>query len=492
MTRVTEFGFDEEYSEEATHQYIHTNWPKPLNRLRFVYEMTNQSVEETYFWILDDLREEIGFDDIEKITDLFSAAEQSAFFGAAYQKISLQQDKVMQFLTATGKMVKELFQLVRELRVIDERVELYDTSYKGVESSEITLKGYWVDMVEQGAKNPASVYGMAREVQFTTLPDLFFSAFPRRSEDVDSFVDPIEFNRKVREVLKRKLKAFLIWKEHTYREIKDRRLFTLKYLRQHYDIIRMYMTWIKPYLRNIRRLQMDMTKMDTPHLVSAFEGSMVEIEILAKKPLADNKVFACISAHFEYRSRPEMSQYQQQQRSAVHVGRTVMSLRSYIWTKEELERYKRFKMRDDFDLISTIDKSIEAAMVAFGDELERYLMEAEELFLPEWKKKEKEEKAKLKEGPFSALGKSFQELFTSFSGTKQRKCAKCGYLNKMSAARCYKCKVEFPKKLSRKEKDIIKLAKEDAEGLVIEDMSKLYEQYKEAHNFLHFYPEAVQ
>ena len=51
----------------------------------------------------------------------------------------------------------------------------YDADSKSRESAEITLKGIWVDMVEQGAKNPASVYGMAREVQFTTLPDLFFS-----------------------------------------------------------------------------------------------------------------------------------------------------------------------------------------------------------------------------------------------------------------------------------------------------------------------------
>jgi hypothetical protein len=58
-------------------------------------------------------------------------------------------------------MVKELFQLVRELRILDERLGYYadsnDPTSRSRASAEITLKGIWVDMVEQGAKKNSMV-----------------------------------------------------------------------------------------------------------------------------------------------------------------------------------------------------------------------------------------------------------------------------------------------------------------------------------------------
>src|SRR3989339_1363189 len=290
-------GFsDRELSEEGRGQSpVPTDYPKPITKYRLFVEGFNISIEEPYFWCLDYLRYMWGYADIDKITDIFSAAENSAFFGSSQQRLGVQQDKASQYLATIGKMVKELFQLVRELRVLDERMGYYHDSFtksKSSESAEITLKGIWVDMVEQGAKNPASVYGMAREVQFTTLPDLFFSTHPLKQEDVDIVVERErgEFNRKVREVLKRKLRTYLAWKEHTFDEMKNRRIFTLKYLRQHYEIIKMYMAWVKPYLKNIQRLMMDQSKAETPDILVAFETSMIEIEILAKKPTKTIKV----------------------------------------------------------------------------------------------------------------------------------------------------------------------------------------------------------
>src|SRR3989339_1128973 len=304
---LKKFGFsDEEISEEFRQSRKSTGFPKPARRYRLHYEGYNISIEEPYFWVLHYLRYFGGFPRIDKITDVFAAAENSAFFGASQQRIGLQQDKVSQFLATIGKMVRELFQLVREMRVLDERLSYYADSYTNspsAESAEITLKGIWVDLVEQGAKNPASVYGMAREVQFTTLPDLFFSTHPKKQEDVDDVVERERgaFNRKIREVLKRKLRTFLAWKEHTFEEMKTRRKFTLKFLRQHYEIIKMYIAWVKPYLRNIERLQLDQSKTETPDLLVAFETSMIEVELLARKPgpkFGNKSVNQCLLIHY--------------------------------------------------------------------------------------------------------------------------------------------------------------------------------------------------
>jgi hypothetical protein len=390
-----------EKAEETQLQIMKTKFPKPKKRFRLWWENFNLSVEEAYFWTLEHMKTKCAMPYIVKTEDVFSAAENSAFFGVSQQRIGLQQDKVSQFLATIGKMVKELFQLVRELRIIDERTEYYQESYtasdnKKATASEITLKGIYIDMVEGGAKNPASVYGMARELQFATLPDLFFSTQPRQSSDVNRVVDALLFNDMVKRVLKRKLYAYLKWKEHTYEELRNRREFTLKYLNQHWEVIRMYMNWVRPYLRHVKRLTMDEDKMRTPDLISAFEGSLIEIEFLAYQlPIGqltekaqgemwqaaggrqNHTMYACVLAHFLFRTRPGMS-YQQEgyNRGPLHIGRMQLDLRSYVWTKGQIDNYIKMKDSEDLELMKTISGSVKAAMEALGDELIRYLDEA--------------------------------------------------------------------------------------------------------------------
>jgi len=421
------FGFKQEIFEEYKDQYTPTPFPQPIKRFRIVWEMYNMSMEEAYFWVLRYVQDDWGFNKVIKTIDVFAASENSAFFGVTQQRIGLQQDKVSQFLATIGKMVKELFQLVRELRIIDERINYYEESAKGIESAEITLKGYWIDLVEGGAKNPGSVFGMAREVQFTSLPDLFFSTHPKTPGDVDTVVDTQRagFNKSVRNALKRKLKTYMVWKERTYKELKTRRTFTIKYLRQHYDIIKMYMTWVRPYLRHIRRLTLDEDKILTPDMVSAFEGSMVEVEFLAhklpvdEKSHAQNKIYhSCILAHFLFRTRPSMS-YQQEgyQRGPIHVGKLEINLRSYVWKKEEIDNYVKMKKQEDFELMKSISGSVRAAMVALGGELEKYLEEAGEVMAPE-----EEAAAKPKEKPAKpSFGQRFRAEFLGPSKEKKPK-----------------------------------------------------------------------
>jgi len=402
--------------EMGKDQMLEVDYPKPIRRYRIVYETFQSSIEESYFWILNYLRYDMGFADIDKITDVFTAAETSAFEGVRQQRVGLQQDKVSQFLATIGKMVKELFQLVRELRIIDERVSYYldsFTSSVSSESAEITLKGIWIDLVEGGSKNPSSVYGMARELQFTTLPDLFFSVHPKRNVDVDVIVDKLDFNRKVKEVLKRKLRTFMEWKKHTFSELKTKRKFTLKYLRHHYDVIKMYMNWVKPYLRTIKRLQYSEPKTKTPDLIAAFEGSLIEIEILGKFIPEQNKEYkACMLITFEYRTRPSMSyQAEHYQRGPLHVGEIKITFRSYAWNDKDIANYKKFKEMEDIELLGVVDASVKAAMEALGDELRTYLSEAGE-FEKAFEKKPEAMPSMI--GPFTSVAKGFGELFGAF------------------------------------------------------------------------------
>ncbi|NQV08323.1 hypothetical protein HQ529_00560, partial [Candidatus Woesearchaeota archaeon] len=382
---LEKYDFEEEEIETASARrgpkiYEKTGYPKSVQRYLITTESFSQSIEEAYYWTLKWVQYNQGYpkSGMTKITDIFTASEQSSFFGTAQQRLGLQQDKVSQFLATIGKMVKELFQLVRELRVLDERLGYYEDSFKetkGSESAEITLKGIWIDLVEQGSKNPASVYGMARELQFVTLPDLFFKIHPKKAGEVDNMVDSIDFNRKVKEVLKRKLRTYIAWRDHTYKELKTKRIFTLKYLRQHYDVIQMYLAWVKPYLRNIKRMHMaDRTK--SVDMINAFESSMVELEFMAQKlpqklkqdlePEINEHVYSVIVATFLYRTRPSMNYQQEYQKGPLHVGKVEISLRGYTWTQNQIDNYLKMKDDENWDLIGEIDVSIKNAMHGLG------------------------------------------------------------------------------------------------------------------------------
>ena len=482
------FKFKEEKAEEALNTWIPTNYPKTLEahepgsgyplRYRLVYESANQAIEDLYFRCIDYLREEGGFAEYEKLTDLFAASERSAFFGVSEQRLGLQQDKVSQFLATIGKMVKELFQLVREIRILDERLTLYNASYRGDIPAEISLKGYWIDLVEGGAKTPSSVYGMARELGFITLPDLFFDAPPLQPDHVRNYVERLQFNKKLKEVLARKLVTFCVWKKHTHDELKNRRVFTVKYLSQHYDIIKMYMSWVKPYLRNVRRLQMDQKRMDSEHLIGAFEGSMVEIEVLAKRKAGEHKQ-AIIHLHFLFRTRPELK-FQQEgyQRGPLHMGRTQMTLRGYCWDPDDLRRYRKFKEREDFALLASIDASVEAAYTALGEELERYLQQAGEDVSKDFAKQKQ-----TPQKPHFNLLEPFLAPFKSPVPKEKKDLAMCPTCFKSVTKHdmfCKKCGFKLRKPSSE---EAYKLKKEEEKGtkIVTSEIYTLYKRFKAAY-----------
>jgi len=401
----------EENTEILKDQYGKTGYPSPAKRYKVTWEVYDLSLEEPYFWVLDALKE--NFPEIIKLEDSFAAAENSAFFGVTQQRLGAQQDKVSQYLATAGKMIKEMFQMVRELRILDERLGYYDDvevelkkpiAQRG-KSSEITLKGVFIDLVQGGGKSASSVYGMARELEFVTLPDLFFDAPPFKSkEEVEGHIVGLskDFNRNVLRVLERHLRQYIEWRTRTGQEHRSRKRFMLQYLLQHFRIIQMYVVWVKPYLKHVARLGMKESSMRSPDLVSAFEGSMLDVELLAKKK--KGKANECILVTFNYRTRPELKVVQEgYQRGPVHIGKMELHLRVYGWTDEEIKNYIKLKEKETMLLMSDISGAVFSAMEALGEELDRYIAEA--------KGEEYKSKAEEKKSSTSAKKKTFMEKF---------------------------------------------------------------------------------
>ena len=401
---------------------------------QIIFESMQSSVESLYFWILRFLRATTGFGfglkRIEKIQDLYSAAEASSLWGAQEQRKGLQQDKVSQYMATIGKMIKDTFQVLRELRIIDERLALYDeyNEYsKGDQnksSGAVALKGTWVDLVEGGTKNPASVYGLASQVGFVTLPDLFFIVHPKKVDDVDREVNKLKgqgINRKVREVLGRKLKQFIIWKEKTEQELRTRKNFVLKYLRMHVNNVKLYIQWVKPYLRAVKNLQMNPNE-NNPDIARAFETSQIQLELLAigekysrttsegyEVEYQFKKYFPCVRVHFNHVVLPQMAFQKEFQRGPIHSGRTEIKIVPYVLTEEQIQEYKAAKDKESLEEIEDLVPSLEGALSSLGDELTKYLKEAGEI------QEEIKQKNELSTGiltPFTSIFKGISQIFS--------------------------------------------------------------------------------
>jgi len=426
-------------SSKDAHPFSKTGYPKSVKAYHLVLEAFNLSMEETYFWILTHLRQDLAYSSVTKLIDSFSAAENSSFWGQSSQRLGIQQDKASQFMKGVSELIRQLFQIVRELRIIDERLELYkewhpakndpkykkDNPRKGSKSADTTLKSLYVELVEGGAEKINSVYGLARQVGYTILPDLFFNTRIYKLDDLDRTVDALDFNPNVKNVLRKKLFAFLVWEEKTYKELASRRRYMIHYVRQHWATIKMYTNWVRPYLRSVGRLSMKEKYITSPDIITAFETAVTEIEILATKEPTDG-YYPVVIANFMFTTKPLMNYSQPdtyQARGALHVGKVEITLRSYAWTKQQIENFKKIREHEDMELMGIVDSSVAAAMEALGDDLDKYLQEAGE----DVEKKKEEEmafKPKTNGGafePFVALFKGFGDLFTAMIPIPERK-----------------------------------------------------------------------
>ncbi|MFH2021549.1 MAG: hypothetical protein ABIJ34_09125 [archaeon] len=433
--RLIQFGFKQEEFEKFQHRFVKTEFPTPDRRFRLVLEYPNFNIEQSYYWFLRYLQETWGFDDVRKVIDTYTSSVGSSMFGNMQSRLGAQQSQASQYLKGVSEMVKGLFQIVREIRVLDERLQYYydsDGDKGGIKeaalSSEIVLKGLWIDQVEGGAKNPASVYGLSQTIGFTILPDLFFRAKISGRETIERDVDRLKFNPKVREILKRKLRQYYEWKLRTKKELKVRRDFEIKYLRQHYDTIRLYMSWVKPYLRNVKKLQMYEKNESNAHIISAFESQIIELELLfVRDDFGANGTkahsAAVVSMHLFFRVKPEMSfhAYEYQNKGPIHAGMADITLRAYAWDDETLKNYIKYRQEDDLDLLASIDKSVAAAMDALGDELKKYLKEADpSMTFPGEETKKHDSHAGQSYpnilDPFVSVFKGFGDIFSSVMG----------------------------------------------------------------------------
>jgi hypothetical protein len=83
---------DHDELEIQRDQILTMPYPKPSNKYYLIYEVPHESIEPVYYWCLGHMTNDWGYPVVHKISDIFTAAEHSSFYGASAQRLGLAQE----------------------------------------------------------------------------------------------------------------------------------------------------------------------------------------------------------------------------------------------------------------------------------------------------------------------------------------------------------------------------------------------------------------
>jgi hypothetical protein len=127
--------------------------------------------------------------------------------------------------------------------------------------------------------------------------------------------------------------------------------------------------------------------------------------------------------HLFFRVKPELSfhAYEYQNKGPIHAGMADITIRSYAWGDGEIKNYLKYRQEDDLDLLGSIDSSVASAMDALGDDLKKYLKEADPTMMfpgdkPMHEHHKKEQTYPDILDPFVSIFKGFGDIFSAAAG----------------------------------------------------------------------------
>ncbi|MEM2115810.1 MAG: hypothetical protein QXD62_01085 [Candidatus Woesearchaeota archaeon] len=405
---------------------IVTGYPKPQKYFKIIFTSPKVTLENHYYYIIHFLEREKRFEEFEKITDVYSSATMSAFFGNAMQRLAAQQDRISNLMANIGKLAIDILKQIQELRKIDERLGYFKAWKEKNRAADVALKGIWADNVDSQGKMELSIFNLATQRGYAALPDLFFRTAVWDEKEIDEIVDNYDISQPLKSVLKRKLMNFLRWAKEVEHELEMRRRALLRMLAHNTNSIKLYASWLRPYLWNTKFLSLHEKYMTSVYVVNSFDATVSEIEILAKKRVGEK--YDCALINFLYRTAPLMMSTTEYQKYPIHIGTIEITWRGYCWSQKEIENYKKMRDEENLKLLSEIDDNIAKMLSNLGEDFEKYLKEAENLDKKPQEEKKSDNKVVsddfgIKEilEPFKALVEGFVDLVKIFIPEEEKK-----------------------------------------------------------------------
>lgn len=404
---------------------------KTLAEYELTYDSLSDGLEPIYFWILDFMRDSppggLGLK-VSKGAEEFEASTGSAYFGEIGQRATLMQKQAAEYLGAINQVIKSIINLIYDLKEFEMRIKSYDDlkdpSEEIKKAASYSLKGIWMDQVDI-KKGKGSINMLAQDLNFVTIRDAFFyldeTTLYGIEEDKEiekqlaKKIDEFDLNDRVKNILKRKVHEYLAWKKLSEREIKNRYNIEKAYLRSQVGTLKLYASWVKPYLLAAQKLKMhEFKKAD---IVQAFSNMEMRLNLIGKQELTPEKVhpsfvkykinkkyYIVISVDMDFRSVPSALE-SRGSRHYLHGGRTDMKFKAYVFDEDDIKALDALELYEDMDLI---EQYVDVSLKTIQDEVD--------YFLETGKAKEtKKESAKKPQKFFEGFENPFKGVFSGFS-----------------------------------------------------------------------------
>lgn len=380
--------------------------PKSLLSYSLTYDAQTNQLEPIYYWILDFIQD-AGYK-IEKVTDNFMATPGSGSFDEYGRKAGTAQEKAMTYLGAINQVTKSIIQLIYDLKDFEMRIKQYDNAHSKNKTEKYAaiqgLKQVWMDSVDS-KKGNTGIKAMAFSASpFALLIDSFLMIEDERLKDMNG--NEIDLNERVKNVLRQKIAEFNIWVELSESEIRKRFQVEKSYLRTQVETLRLYTSWVRPYLESAEKLRQQGFEKNAA-MVNAFSTSMFELTLLAKKGIKVSKPFnnyklsrdynAVLLVSFKYRGHYSQRISQKGDMAYGFGGRVDISFDAYALNSEELDILNKLKEIEEKALgFSFVQEESDKALEQLQKDIDHFLDEEE-------KEKKKEKKSQDDINPFSAL-----------------------------------------------------------------------------------------
>ncbi len=384
----------------------------PTAQYRVIYDSIGEGLEPLYFWILDFMRDQgpggIGLD-VFKGPEDFEASVASGYFSEVGQKATQMQAKAMEYFGAINQVIKSLLNLIYDLKEFEMRINMYDKMQNDPDQIErknasSALKGVWMDQVDM-KKGKGSINLLAQDLGFVTIRDAFFYA------DTKEQVEDLDLNERVKNILRRKFSEYNEWLKLSEKEIKKRYAIEKAYLKSQYATLKLYASWLKPYLMAAQKLKMK--QFNTPDIVNAFSNIEIHLSLLGQKEMKPEalhasykkaklptKYYAVLEAEMILRGMPSAVNVQGG-RQYVHGGRADIRFKAYAMDEDELGALKTKELYDDLDLV---DDFVGGSLKELQEEIDTYINPVDENVKPAKSSKRKFE------NPFKGTIDGLKEL----------------------------------------------------------------------------------
>jgi hypothetical protein len=444
--------------------------PKPVSSYKITFDAQTNQLEPNYYWVLDFMQDAgVKF---EKIVDNFTASPGSGQFSEIGQKKAVMQQQVTKISGDINQVTKSIIQLIYDLREFEIRLSNYtdlkdEKDKQKAEAARIGLKQIWLDSVDI-KKGPGAIHQMAMQGGFTTVRDLFMIA--NSLDDVEKLAKEGNMNDQVKRILLPRISEFQKWLEFSEQELRKRYSVEKSYLKSQIEMLKLYTSWIKPYLKAAGELEQNGFKNDAA-LVNSFSTSMLEMTLLGKQQMkklpegikSDYKLkrdyFSVYVVDFTFRG-PSAQRTQTGDYAYMRGGRMDMTFDCYALNSEELGLLKKELDNQSLELgLKFFSGETEATLEALKEDIAHFLDDDKKK-----EEKEKKEKDTNDTNPFSALGEIFSGLFKSEKKDKKED----------------KKKIEKPKDIEKDnfvEEGVREMAADSAKGFLY----AVYDVYKKAH-----------